>query len=71
MRNNHALRMVLGCALPLLLVFVLPLLGFKGDYGVFFLVVMIFVCHLGMMRHHGDGDHQNHGKGSDHEHPQH
>ncbi len=70
MRINHALRMVLGCVFPLLLIFLLPLLGFKGDYWVFLIVVAMFVCHLGMTRHHGDHDHQDHGKGGGHEHSQ-
>ena len=51
----HGLWMVLGCPLPLLLVFFLPLLGISGNVGSFLFIVLMFGCHLMMMRGHGGG----------------
>jgi len=47
--------MVLGCTLPLLLVFAVPLLGISGNMGTFLFVLLMFACHLMMMRGHGPG----------------
>lgn len=51
---SHTLRMLIGCVLPLLLIFLLPLLGLgQGLIPVVFLVLMLG-CHLWMMRGHDD-----------------
>ena len=62
--KRHDLRMILGCTLPLLLVFLVPLLGLSGNVGTFLFVVLMFACHLLMMRGHGgsgDGREGHHG----------
>jgi hypothetical protein len=51
--KGHGLWMLLGCLLPLFLIFVLPLLGLSGNVGTFFFIVLMFACHLMMRRGHG------------------
>jgi membrane-bound ClpP family serine protease len=56
--RNHGLWMVIGCILPLLLIFMLFGLGVRGNQSFFILIILMFGLHLLMMgRHHG-----NHGK---------
>ena len=43
-------RMLAGCILPWLLIFMLPLLGISEATSVFVAIVLIFACHLLMMR---------------------
>lgn len=54
--NTHAVRMLLGCLLPLLLVFVLPLLGITSGVTLFIVIILMFGCHLLIM-----GGHAHHG----------
>ena len=51
--KGHGLWMILGCVLPLFLIFVLPLLGLGGNVGTFLFILLMFACHLMMMRGHG------------------
>ena len=50
---SHHLRMILGCILPLLLVFLLPLFGVSENIAVFVFIVLMFGCHLLMIGHRG------------------
>ncbi len=52
---TRTLRMVIGCVLPLLLIFVLPLFGISGGVGLFVLIVLMFGCHLMMTGGHEAG----------------
>lgn len=52
---SHTVKMVLGCLLPLLVIFVLPLLGVGEGISLFVFVVLMFACHLLMIRGHADG----------------
>ncbi len=52
---SHSLKMLVGCLVPLLLVFVLPVLGVDGDASFLVFLVLMFACHLLMMRGHGHG----------------
>ena len=54
--RNHGWWMILCCFLPLLVIFLLPILGVRGDSSVLFFVLMMFVCHFMMM---GGHQHQN------------
>ncbi len=56
---SHSLRMMLGCILPLIAIFVLPLLGIDQGVTLFIFIVAMFACHLVMMGHHKHGS--NHG----------
>lgn len=59
MIRNHALWMVIGCALPLLLIFVLPAIGVRSDLSLFIFIILMFGCHLLMIGgHHGNQDKQ-------------
>lgn len=69
---NHTLRMLLGCLLPLLLIFLLPLFGLGEGVTLFVALVLMFACHLLMIGDHGgshpheihyqsdEGDHDGH-----------
>ncbi len=50
---KHTIRMLIGCLMPLLLIFVLPLLGIGSGKTLFVFIVLMFGCHLMMMGGHG------------------
>lgn len=51
---SHTLKMLAGCLLPLLLIFVLPLFGVDEGVSIWLFVILMFACHLFMVRgHHG------------------
>ena len=60
--KNHNLWMVLGCVLPLLLIFLLPVFGASGGEILFLFVILCFGIHLLMIGHHGghSSDDENH-----------
>ena len=64
---SHMLRMLAGCLLPFLLIFFLPLLGISEGATLLLAVILMFACHLMMMRGHHMGGH-NSGRGEHHEH---
>jgi hypothetical protein len=58
---KHALKMLGGCILPFLLIFILPALGVSNGVTVVIFIVLMLGCHLFM-------GHGCHGKeGEDHE----
>lgn len=57
---NHSLRMLLGCLLPLGLIFVLPLFGVGSGVTLLVFVVLMFGCHLMMLGGHRHGGHDGH-----------
>lgn len=69
MGKNHGLWMVLGCILPLLLIFVLPRFGISGGGSLFIFIILMFFCHLFMMG--GHGGHGEYGEDSDTEKAEH
>lgn len=56
--KNHGLWMMIGCILPLLLIFILPSLGVRSDVSLFIFIILMFGCHLLMM----GGYHEEHDK---------
>ncbi len=52
---SHTVKMLLGCLIPLLLIFLLPVLGVSGDTTSLVFLVLMFACHLFMMRGHDHG----------------
>jgi hypothetical protein len=58
--KSHWIWMVIGCGLPLLLIFFAPALGITGNYGLFGFIILMFVFHL-FMPHgaHGHGGHNH------------
>lgn len=69
---RHAVRMILGCTLPLLLLFLLPVLGIGEGVTLFVAIVLMFACHL-FMTHGHDHDPSKHERtqGDSHAHHQH
>jgi len=63
--KNHNLWMILGCVLPLLLIFFLPLFGAGGGEFLFLFLILCFGMHLLMMGGHGKDDDKP-GKGGGH-----
>lgn len=69
---NHTIRMLIGCLLPLALIFLLPLFGVGSGLTLLLFIVLMFACHL-MMGGHGHSAH-NHQETKDersdvHQHP--
>lgn len=58
---NHNLRMLLGCMLPLILLFLLPLVGVGSGMTLFVFLILMFMCHLMMI-----GGHEKHQKAHQH-----
>ena len=54
--NKHIILMLIGCALPLLLIFLLPVFGISSNFAVFIFVLAMFFCHL-LMPMRGGGHH--------------
>lgn len=57
--KKHEILMLIGCALPLFLIFLLPVFGITDNVFLIllFLVLMLF-CHLLMPMHHGKHEHR-------------
>ena len=47
--------MLIGCMLPLLLIFLAPALGLGSNASLFIFIIAMFACHLLMPIHHHDG----------------
>ena len=59
--DKHTLWMIIGCGVPLLLLFFAPLLGLSSSITIFLFVVAMFACHILMIGHHRKGsEHQDH-----------
>ena len=58
--NKHLFWMIIGCTVPLLLIFLLPLMGISGKYAFLIFIVAMFACHLLMPMHHGGHEHDGH-----------
>ena len=67
--KGHWIWMVIGCGLPLLLIFFAPALGITGYNGLLAFIVVMFLVHL-FMPHggHAHGGHGRSGENNDHEH---
>lgn len=71
--KKHILWMVIGCTLPLLLIFFAPALGLSSSLSTFIFIVAMFACHLLMpVHHHGEQQKQKQNsepsKNNQHEH---
>ncbi len=66
---NQSLKMLAGCLIPLLLIFLLPALGVSGETTYLLFFVLMFACHLFMMGRHGHGQrHHGNAPGEEHRH---
>ncbi|MFD1187793.1 hypothetical protein [Pontibacter rugosus] len=57
--KSHLLWMIIGCTLPLLLIFLAPALGLSGDMSLLIFVIAMFACHLLMPMHHVSHRHKD------------
>ena len=55
MKDRKSLLMIAGCLAAIVLLFVLPALGVKGDFTVIIFLVAMLACHFLMMGDHGKG----------------
>lgn len=55
--KKHIIWMIIGCTVPLLLIFLAPSLGISGNVSFFIFIVAMFACHLLMPMHHGGHAH--------------
>ncbi|MAM70665.1 MAG: hypothetical protein CMP91_05920 [Gammaproteobacteria bacterium] len=61
--GNHSLKMLIGCLVPLALIFILPVFGVGQGVTLFIFIILMFGCHLMMMSGHGhneDNEESNH-----------
>lgn len=66
--KNHSLWMIIACALPLLLIFMLPAFGVESDASLFIFLVLCFGLHILMMSgHHGKHNIHDNKKGGGHD----
>ena len=52
--NNYIIRMLIGCVLPLLLIFLLPVFGVSSTLPMTILIILMLGCHLLMGHRHGE-----------------
>ena len=55
--KKHIFWMIIGCGLPLLLIFFAPALGIGSGTSLFIFVLAMFACHLLMPMHHKGHQH--------------
>jgi hypothetical protein len=63
--KNHGIWRLIGCVLPLLLIFLLPAVGASSTLTLIIFIVLMLGCHLFMGHRHGGheehtGDSQRH-----------
>lgn len=51
--KRHTIMMIVGCTVPLLLIFLLPLFGVSRNISIFIFILLMFGCHFLMMGSHG------------------
>ena len=64
--KGHWIWMVIGCGLPLLLIFFAPALGITGYNGLFAFIILMFLVHI--LIPHGRHGHGEQGKSGKHGH---
>lgn len=65
--NKHSIRMLIGCLVPLALIFILPLFGVGEGVILFVFIILMLGCHLMMMGEHGKHGHGDDNEEADHE----
>lgn len=68
---KHTLWHLLGCLLPIAVIFLLPLFGISGGALLFIFIILMFGCHLFMMKGHGHSPESHHNTNEGQEHAQH
>jgi len=57
--RKQMIWMIIGCSIPLLLIFFAPALGLSSSWALFIFIVAMFACHLLMPHHVGNGHNHN------------
>ncbi|HHC81002.1 MAG TPA: hypothetical protein ENK46_14055 [Flavobacteriia bacterium] len=61
--KNHWLKMIIGCGLPLLFIFLAPLFGIESNLSISIFISVMFACHLLMLHrlhNHRNDKHSQH-----------
>ena len=53
--KKHIVWMIIGCTLPLLLIFFAPALGLGSNTSLFVFIIAMFACHVLMPVHYHGG----------------
>lgn len=70
--HKHHFWMIIGCILPIFLIFILPVFNISSQVTIFIILILVFVGHFLMLGNHHDGHSNNHNKKEkDHEHLKH
>ena len=56
---SHTIRMMIGCIMPLALIFILPSFGVGSGATLLVFIGLMFMCHLVMMGSHDHGGHED------------
>lgn len=64
--KKHLIWMIIGCAVPLLLIFLAPALGLGKDVSLFIFIIAMFACHFLMPMHHARDKHVKQGEHGKH-----
>ena len=59
---KHGFFHLLGCLIPIALIFILPAFGLSSGMTFTIFLVLMFGCHFMMMGMHGSHDHAHHDK---------
>ncbi|WP_084220437.1 hypothetical protein [Asinibacterium sp. OR53] len=62
--KRQLLWMLIGCTIPLLLIFLAPALGWGSGSSLFIFILAMFACHILMPIHHGGHGHDEQGNSS-------
>lgn len=65
---KHLVHMLIGCGLPMLLIFILPHFGISEGVTLGVFIVLILGCHLLMMRGHLGQHSDESAEGREHDH---
>lgn len=57
--KKHYFWMIIGCVVPLLLIFLAPGFGLKSPITLFLFILVMFGAHLMMLRSHNEHDHED------------
>ncbi len=62
--GKHIVWMIIGCSIPLLLIFFAPTLGLSNNWSLFIFIIAMFACHL-LMPHYGGHGQNNKNENSE------
>ncbi|MCB0726595.1 MAG: hypothetical protein KDD00_03980 [Ignavibacteriae bacterium] len=66
--HKHHFWMIIGCILPIILIFLLPVFNISNQVTLFIIIILVFIGHFFMLGHHGKHSNNHNGVEKDHEH---